>query len=86
MTETKHQITQRKIRNGLKKQAEQVEVDKALTWKRLSHNPKDWEFTDADGYSGHGSQVELDIYKALEEEFQEEFDAKCKKALDELDD
>ena len=39
MYETKHQVTQRKIRNGLRKQAEKIQREKDKVWDILKTDP-----------------------------------------------
>ena len=45
MYETKQQVTQRKIRNGLRKQAEKIQREKDKVWDILKEDPSSTETT-----------------------------------------
>lgn len=52
MSETKQQVTQRKIRNGLRKQAEKVWAEKMKVWDALKtdHTKQKWHVTEGGGF------------------------------------
>ncbi len=65
MKETKIQVTQRKIRNGLRKQSEKIQTEKEKVWDRLKETPKDRKRRPMPRWTIDG-QVELESYCSLD--------------------